>query len=87
VTAEARVPDVAEVTACREHLAAALAAVREIAERGGPDFSSLVAEALQGLSDELGGAGALTWSRPGSWDAAAVAALSASLDDGRGVGL
>jgi hypothetical protein len=87
VTAEARVPDGAEVTACRDRLAAALAAVREIGERGAPDFSSLVAEALQGLSDELGGAGALTWSRLRSWEAAAVAALSASLDDDLGVGL
>jgi hypothetical protein len=80
-----RLPDSGEVTACRERLTAVLAEVWEVAERGGPDFSWLVAEALQMLSAELRGAGLLIRSRPVSWEAAAVASLSATLDDDWGV--
>ncbi len=85
--ADNRGPNEEQVSACRQRLTAVLAEVWEIAERGGPDFSSLVAEALQGLAAELGGAGLLTRSRPGSWEAAAVATLAADLDDDWGVGL
>ncbi len=85
--AEDRRPDAGEVTACRERLAAVLVEVWEIAERGGPDFSAVVVEALQELSAELGGAGILIRSRPGSWEAAAVANLAASVDDDWDVGL
>jgi hypothetical protein len=80
-------PDDGQVTAGRQGLTAVLAKVWEIAERGGPDFLSLVAEALQTLAVELGGAGPLTRSRPGSWEAAAVSTLAASLDEDWGVGL
>jgi hypothetical protein len=82
-----RRPDADEVRACREHLTAVLFEVWDIAERGGPDFSAVVAEALQELSAGLGGAGTLTRSRPGSWEAAAVTNLAASIDDDWGVGL
>jgi hypothetical protein len=80
-------PDEGQVSAGRQRLTAVLAEVREIAELGGPDFSSLVAEALQTLSAELGGAGFLTRSRPGSWEAGAVSILAASLHEDWGVGL
>jgi hypothetical protein len=75
------------VVACRQRLSAVVAEVGEIAEGGGPDFSSVVAEALQGLATELGGAGLLTRSRPGSWESGAVAALAASFGDDWTIGL
>jgi ABC-type thiamin/hydroxymethylpyrimidine transport system permease subunit len=85
--ADNRGPDEGQAVVCRQRLTAVLAEVWETAEGGGPDFSSLVADALQGLAAELGGAGLLTRSRPESWEAAAVATLAASLDDDWSVGL
>jgi hypothetical protein len=80
-------PDEGQVSACRQRLTAVLAEVWEIAERGGPDFSLLVAEALQTLAAELEGAGFLTRSRPGSREAGAVSTLAASLHEDWGLGL
>lgn len=80
-------PEADEVTACSVRLAEVLAEAWVIAERGGPDFSAFLAEALQELSSVLGGVCTLTRSRPGSWEAAAVAALAASVDDGWDIGL
>jgi hypothetical protein len=87
VTAEAPERDVPEVTACRERLMVTLTEAGEVAEVGGRDFSSLVADALQALSAEVGGAGFLTRSRPGSWEAALVVTSAVTVDHGWAVGL
>ncbi len=80
-------PDEGQVSAWRQRLSAVSAEVGEFAEGGGPDFSSLVAEARQGLAAELGGSGLLNRLRPGSWESAAAATLAASLGDDWSVGL
>ena len=71
-----RGPDAGEVAACRQRLTATPVEVKEIAERGGPDSSSVAAEALQALSSELGRGGLVARSLPGSLVAAAVATLN-----------
>jgi hypothetical protein len=74
-------PDFTEMKDTHDQLVMALALTWRIAERGGPDFAGSLAAALQELSEALGGVGVVVRSRPGSWEAADVRHLGATMDD------
>jgi hypothetical protein len=72
-------PSRKEIDHTHRRLVAALNVALTLAGRpGAPDFSDLLAGALQELARRRGGAEALVESRPGSWEAVHVRALGAT---------